>query len=832
MPSRLSRLLPDPLKPLADLAFDLRWTGSQTAARLWERLDPEMWERTHNPVTILMNAPEERLAEAAQDEELQGELNLWLERVARHESEPTWFDSRAAGELPPSVAYFSMEFGLSEALPIYSGGLGILAGDHLKSASSQGVPLTGVGLLYQQGYFRQVITDDGSQVAMHPYNEPGSLPVTPAQGPDGRWLRVTLDLPGITLMLRIWEARVGRVRLLLLDSNDPMNRPEDRPITAQLYNADRRTRLLQELVLGVGGWKLLETLGIAADVCHLNEGHAAFAVIARAASYAKSHSVPFDTALWATRAGNVFTTHTPIEAGFDRFDPDLLRKYAAPLAKSAGISMDELLALGREPSAGLFNMAFLAMRGSGRVNGVSRLHGEVSRQLFAPLFPGWPFAEVPVTHITNGVHVPTWDSTVANAFWRKGYPFSWSRKLDDAAASLTNLSDQDLWAFRNAARAELVAYVRHRMVRRTDERGASPAERERAASILDPHALTIGFARRFTSYKRPGLLLFDVKRIVGILTNGSRPVQLLIAGKAHPNDGHGAELVREAVRFCLREDVWDRAIFLEDYDMGVAAALTGGVDIWLNNPARPKEACGTSGMKTLVNGGLHLSTLDGWWDEAYSPEVGWAFGGSEEDNGDSERPDADELYSLLETQIIPEFYTRDEHGLPLRWLQRVRASMTTLTPHFSSDRMVRDYTEDAYVPATRAYRHRTTGSSKVARDLQAWYLGMHHAWPAVQFGPCEVTRVEGMWRFAVELVLGGLTPGEVRVELYREDPTRPTPEKLPMQLVRPPAHANDSSLYLAEVPAAFPAENYTARVVASHPEAVTPLEAPFIRWQK
>jgi starch phosphorylase len=350
-----------------------------------------MWERTRNPVTLLMNVHDDRLQEAACDEELLAGLKRLLERAARHDSQPTWFETQHDGDAVPSVAYFSMEFGLSEALPIYSGGLGMLAGDHLKSSSSQGVPLTGIGLLYQQGYFRQFIAEDGSQVALHPYNEPGSLPVRPVRGEDGHWLRVRLQLPGRVLMLRLWEARVGRVRLLLLDSNDPMNSPQDRAITAQLYNADRKTRLLQELVLGVGGWQALQKLGIEADVCHLNEGHAAFAVVARSAAFAGRESVPFSTALWATRAGNVFTTHTPVSAAFDRFDPSLIAKYAAPLAHEAGITMDEMLSLGREPDTGLFNMAFLAMHGCGRVNGVSRLHGEVSRRLFAPLFPGRPF---------------------------------------------------------------------------------------------------------------------------------------------------------------------------------------------------------------------------------------------------------------------------------------------------------------------------------------------------------------------------------------------------------------------------------------------------------
>lgn len=832
MIQRISRLLPESLRPLAELAFDLRWTGSQTVCRIWQRLDPEMWERTRNPVTILMNVHEERLREAASDSKLLGELQAWLQRLGHHESEPTWFDSNTSKDFRPAVAYFSMEFGLSEALPIYSGGLGMLAGDHLKSASSQGIPLVGIGLLYQQGYFRQVISEDGSQVTVHPYNEPGSLPIRPAEGPDGRWPRVRLQLPGRVILLRIWEVRVGRVRLFLLDSNDPMNRPEDRAITAQLYNADRETRLLQELALGVGGWQLLDKLGIAADVCHLNEGHAAFAVVARAAAYAKKEEVPFETALWATRAGNVFTTHTPIDAAFDRFEPSLVRKYAGPLADAAKLSLDELLNLGREPSGNLFNMAFLAMRGCARVNGVSRRHGIVSRKLFAPLFPGWPLSEVPVSHITNGVHVPTWDSHAANAFWGKAYPASWLFHTEEAAAALQGMSDEEFWAFRNQARGELVAYIRNRLVRRSREHGRSAEELERCATVLDPRAITIGFARRFTSYKRPGLLLHDISRLVRILTHSSRPAQIFIAGKAHPNDAFGAQMVREAARFCMRDDVWDRAVFIEDYDMAVAAALVGGVDVWLNNPARPNEACGTSGMKALVNGGLHLSTLDGWWDEAYDPEAGWAFGGTEDDDASSEPSDAAELYDLLENQVIPEFYDRDARGLPRRWLQRVRTSMTRLTVAFSSDRMVRDYAEKAYLPAARQFHQRAAGRGALARELQSWHTSMTHAWENVRFGRCTATQMDGLLRFEVEIAVGILTTADVRVELFREDPATGLPDPIPMQLTRPAAHAHDVSLYTAEVPGDRPPTHFTPRVLAFHPEALAPIEVPFVRWQK
>jgi len=825
----IARTLPSALQPLADLAFDFRWSGSQTAARVWSWLDAEMWERTRNPVTILLNARQERLEEAARDAGFLADLQSWLERAERSAAEPGWFsESVSADWTPGSIAYFSMEFGLSEALPIYSGGLGMLAGDHLKSASALGVPLYGIGLLYQQGYFRQSIGGDGVQHEVFPFNEPGSLPVSPIKGPDGRWPRVRLPLPGRTLILRTWEAQVGGVRLLLLDSNDPMNSPSDRAITAQLYNADRTTRILQELILGVGGWQLLEKLGIEPKVCHLNEGHAAFAVVARAASHAQREDVSFETALWATRAGNVFTTHTPVAAGFDVFDPGLVAHYARPLVESAGISMDQLLALGRlnpgnadEP----FNMANLAVRGCGYVNGVSRLHGAVSRRLFAPLFPGTPLDQVPVSHVTNGVHVPSWDAAPADKFWKQAYQDGWSRHLDEAAANIGSISDETLWAFRNECRARLVTYVRQRYERRCGERGWAHRDVTR---LLDPGVLTIGFARRFTGYKRPSLMLHDMQRLISILNCHNRPVQLVIAGKAHPNDHQGKDAVRDIVAFCRRPEVRHRAVFLEDYDMVVAQAMVGGVDIWLNNPARPREACGTSGMKTLVNGGLHLSTMDGWWDEAYSPDVGWRIGGTDDDNPTHDAMDAHELYDLLEREITAQFYDRDEQGIPRRWLQRVRASLTLLTPAFSSDRMVREYVHQAYVPAAKAFGHRNADAGAVAKQLLAWQNAVAAEWPYVHFENSNVEREGDDWHFWLTLNLAGLPASLVKVELCSVDPHTKQTICTPMQIE---PTAGPVVCCRARVPGNRPPEHHTARVFPFHSSRL-PTELPLVKWQR
>ena len=825
----LGRELPAALQPLAGLAFDFRWSGSQTAARVWARLEPEMWERTRNPVTILLNVRQERMDEALNDEAFMRDVQTLVECDDRIGSETSWYvQHESAGNKAGAIAYFSMEFGLSEALPIYSGGLGILAGDHLKSASTLGLPLIGVGLLYQQGYFRQVIGGDGQQHEVFPFNEPSSLPVTPVKGPDGRWPRVRLDLPGRTLIIRTWEAKVGGVRLLLLDSNDPMNSPGDRAITAQLYNADRTTRLLQELILGAGGWQLLEKLGIRPEVCHLNEGHAAFVVIARAAAYAKENAVPFEAALWATRPGNVFTTHTPVAAGFDQFDAHDVAHYARPLAESAGMNMDQLLALGRFNPGNVdekFNMANLAVRGCGWVNGVSRLHGEVSRSLFAPLFPGYPVDEVPVSHVTNGVNMPTWDSTPANVFWEQAAGKGWARRLDDAATQAAGMTDEALWALRNRCRSELIHYVRQRYDRRCRERGWAHRD---VARLLDPNVLTIGFARRFTGYKRPGLMLYDVDRLLRLLNHFEHPVQFVIAGKAHPNDHQGKDAVRDVVAFCRRVEARHRAVFLEDYNMTVAQAMVGGVDIWLNNPARPREACGTSGMKTLVNGGLHLSTLDGWWDEAFTPEVGWQIGDLDDEHPDRYARDAISLYELLEQQIVPLFYNRDKEGLPRGWLQKVRASLSKLTPQFSSDRMVREYVVNAYTPATTAYSQRTMNGPTLPVELHHWHSEITAGWPYVRFDQCDATRDGQEWCFWTTIQLSGIQAQHVKVDLVSLDPVTKRTVAVPMT-VETTGHSVIQCR--ARVSGNRPAEHYTPRIRPHHP-ALLATELPLTKWQK
>jgi starch phosphorylase len=834
---QVRRALPAPLERLADLALDLRVNDSKTLSQVWQRLDPEAWVRCNNPYMILQNAHQTRLEEVAADQELMTHLDRWFQLQDEYLSSPGWFHERHAQAELKQVAYFSMEFGLSEALPIYSGGLGILAGDHLKSASDLGVPLVGVGLLYQQGYFRQVLADDGWQLEALPYNDPGSLPVTPVLDADGRWPRVRLYLPGRTLFLRIWKARVGKISLYLLDSNHPLNGAWDRGITANLYAAGKEKRLLQELVLGIGGWRLLEMLGIDVQVCHLNEGHAAFAVLARALSFAEQHQLPFRVAMCATRGGNVFTTHTPVEAAFDRFEPTLLSKFAEPFIAKTGMSMRDFLALGREDPNNddePFNMAYLALRGSCHVNGVARLHGRVSRRLFRVLFPGWPEDDVPIGHVTNGVHLPTWHSEPASRLWSEACPGDrpWLGSVAAASRGVAGLSDERLWDYRAEARQTLVQYVRRRLARQLQERNASDADLHRARHVLDPNYLTLGFARRFTEYKRPNLSLHDPDRLSRILRDSERPVQLIVAGKAHPNDNGGKAMVQRMAWFSWREDVRDRVVFLEDYDMVLAEQFAAGIDVWLNNPRRPAEACGTSGMKMIVNGGLHCSVLDGWWDEAYAAEVGWAIGDQREHNGESDAQDAELLYALLEQEIAPEFYDRDSLGIPRAWVRRVRSSMTGLTEQYSSDRMVRQYVENAYLPAARTFLSRVADQAKSAEQLCVWADGIDDQWSSLRFGQVSTQRAEEQWNVELQVYLADLNPDAVAVQLYADALENDQPICVAMQRAAPIHGAVNGFVYRATVPGNRPVEHYTPRITPYHPDAFLPLESGRILWRK
>ncbi|MDE2126791.1 MAG: alpha-glucan family phosphorylase [Armatimonadetes bacterium] len=821
---------------LRDLALDMRWSWNHASDRVWCRLDPELWEFTRNPWAVLQTVSPRRCDELWQDVDFRSEVDGLLRQRRAAMATPVWFQQQHPEAELTAAAYFSMEYMLSEALPLYCGGLGNVAGDHLKAASDLGVPLVAVGLLYQQGYFRQVIGPDGGQDAVWPYLEPGQLPVTPVRNQDGEWIRIQLEMPGRPLTLRTWEVQVGRVRLFLLDSNDPANYPAQRDITSQLYGGGSELRLQQELALGIGGWRLLREIGIAPEVCHLNEGHAAFAVLERTRGLMADSNQPFHVAFTAARPGNLFTTHTALDAAFDRFAPEMVCRYLGDYAnKWLGIDAEQLLALGRSGGSDgseYFNMAWLALRGCGAVNGVSRLHGEASRAIFQPLFPRWPRAEVPVGHVTNGVHMASWDSAEADALWTEACTKErWRGDPSSLPHDIGQVSDERLWRYRTDASTALVANVRERVARDRAASGAGADEVDAARRLFNADVLTLGFARRFAEYKRPNMLLHDRERLRRLLCDPQRPAQLLIAGKAHPQDYEGQAMIQDWVGFLRQAGVRDHAAFLADYDMLLTEQLVQGVDVWINTPRRPWEACGTSGMKTLVNGGINVSELDGWWAEAYDPSVGWALGDGAEHGGDAEWDalEAEELYSLLEREVIPEFYDRDASGIPRRWVQRMRASMASLTPRFAASRSVREYTESYYIPAAAAFKERTADGCRAAHGIASWQRRTLHDWQSLKFSHLDQRTYDGRHHFELTVDFGRLRADEIRLELYADAVPGGRPERIPMTPGSQPS--GTLAVYCADVAAERPSADYTVRALPVCDGAAIPLENPCILWE-
>lgn len=650
------------MKELYELALDLRRSSSFYANELWNSIDSHLWNTTRNPWIILQTLSENRIKELKKDSSFQKLLKTHMKKRKKTLRASKWYQGKT------TIAYFSMEYGLSEALPIYSGGLGLLAGDHLKTCSDLGVPLTAIGLLYQEGYFRQEIGPDGKQIALYPYNEPSQLPLEKLPH------RISLEFPGRIVYLRVFKATVGHVSLYLLDSNDLLNDPTDRGITSELYGGGTATRLKQEALLGIGGVRLLKALRIDPDVYHLNEGHAAFATIERA----RLMKDPFMEAFEKGKKKTLFTTHTPVEAGFDRFPLEMMKTGFADYVEGLGISMEEFLSLGQLEKDDPFNMAYLAVRGSGAVNGVSQLHGKVSQKLFEKL-------GCKVGAVTNGVHIPSWESPEADNLWcRCSGEHRWYGTLETLEEELKKITNEELWTFRSESRRKLIDYAKHRLEIELPKRGQTLPE-----TFLDPNVLTIGFSRRFATYKRVDLLLYDEKRLIKLLKE--KKIQIIVAGKAHPADEPGQALVEKWISFTTRSEVAPYVAFLSDYDIQLAERLVQGMDLWVNTPRRPWEASGTSGMKVLVNGGLNFSSLDGWWAEAYTPDVGWAI------KGEDDNEDAKTLLDTLENEIIPLFYDRDAQDVPQGWLKKVKTSMARLTPEYSTNRMVRDYVEHYYL---------------------------------------------------------------------------------------------------------------------------------------
>jgi glycogen phosphorylase len=772
--------IPEALARLRELAFNLWWTWNPDAIELFRRLDRDLWDEVHhNPVRLLAEVTQDQLAKAAQDPSYLAHMDRVLDDFYIYSGAHTWFSENLHDQFKGQIAYFSAEFGLHECLPIYSGGLGILSGDHLKSASDLGLPLVGVGLFYSQGYFHQFLTNDGWQFEDYPDLDRLHLPVTVVRDDNGEPQQVQVPLPGRTVTARIYKVLVGRVTLYLLDTDVPVNRPEDRAITKRLYGGDEEMRIRQEIVLGIGGLRALDQLGIEPAVFHMNEGHSAFLALEHLRNLVTKKGLTLAEAKEFVAACNVFTTHTPVPAGIDRFQPNLVETYLADYAKEIGLTPRDLLSLGRMNPTNLnepFCMAVLALRLTRHSNGVSKMHGEVSRSMFQEVWPDIPHPEIPIRSVTNGVHVRSWLSyEMAHLFDRYLGPRWPDRPVDQSIwQHVDDIPDAELWRSHERLREQLVVECRRVLRRQLQRRGAPPAETASAEEVLDPEALTIGFARRFASYKRGNLFLRDRDRLTRILTNPDRPVQFVLAGKAHPRDNLGKEIIKQVVDFARGPSIRGRLVFLEDYDMAIARSLVQGVDVWLNTPIRFHEASGTSGMKVPPNGGINLSIMDGWWPEAYNGDNGWSIGDNRTyDNQEyQDFIEAVSLYDLLEKELIPTFYDRGPDGLPRKWIARMKASMKTVPPVFNTSRMVQEYAEQFYLPAAIFGNRLRENGFDLTRKLTTWKSRLIEHWPTVAVESVETLHngeempVGHKLGVSATISLGTVRPSEVAVELF------------------------------------------------------------------
>lgn len=787
--------LPTALVNLQTIAENLRWSWDETSVELFRTLDAELWDNcNHNPVLFLQRIDQDKLDAAAEDSDYLTQLEQARQSLSSYvTSSETWY-RRLAGEqgLPaeqPLIAYFSAEFGLTESIPIFAGGLGILAGDHIKSSSDLDLPLVGVGLLYQMGYFQQRIDAQGWQQAIPRENDFETLPIHLERQDDGAPRQVSVEIAGRTVYAQIWRAQVGRTAVYLLDTNVESNDEDDRRITERLYDSDPSVRLQQEILLGIGGLRALHVLGLAPQVIHLNEGHAAFAILERIRQLVEAHGLSFAEARLAAAPGIVFTTHTPVAAGHDRFAPALIDEYFSDLWPQIGLSRDEFLALGREdPSDDFesFTMTILALKLAQHRGGVSKLHGETTRVMWQQLWPDLPVNEIPIGHITNGVHLPTWLAPEIAELYQRHLGDDWqdAPSVDGAWEELSQITDEELWSTHNQQRAQLIEFAQRRLRTQLQRQGAHPADIEATLSVLDPAVLTIGFARRFATYKRGALLLTDIERLTRIVTDAERPVQFIFAGKAHPDDIPGQEVIHEILTAISDGPLRGRIVFLEDYDITIARHLVHGVDVWLNNPRRPLEASGTSGMKAAANGGLNLSILDGWWDEAWQLaeekglHFGWPIGEGKVylDEGYADRGDAQAIYQTLERDIVPLFYDRDEAGIPRRWVSGMRQAIRWLSPFFNTNRMVADYWAKYYLPALQGIESVRADGYRSARELAAREACLREAWPAVEI--VDVMSPEGAELRAgskicisASIQMDGINPDDILVELYAGEVT-------------------------------------------------------------
>ncbi len=774
--------LPPQLSRLHELTYNLRWAWDHEAISLFRRLDPELWEETgHNPEWMLGRLSQERLSSLVGDSSFMAHYARVCHSVDEYmRADESWFSARFShDERPPTIAYFSMEFGLTECLQNYSGGLGVLSGDHLKSASDLGVPLVGVGILYQEGYFQQVLNSDGYQQESYPINDYVNLPLRLQLDERGEPIKITVPLPGRELFAQIWKVQVGRVPLYLLDTNIDDNAwEEDRNLTDRLYGGDRRTRIRQEILMGIGGVRALRALGISADVYHMNEGHSAFLLLERICDFMQDDGLTFEQARALTAASSVFTVHTPVSAGLERFDFALIDEHFTDMMRELGLSREQFLDLGRENMGDyeLFSMSVMALHLSSGTNGVAQLHGAVSREMWRWVYPKVPVHEVPIGAITNGIHVQTWLSQEMAQLFDRYLDPAWRHEETraDVWEGVGSIPDAELWRTHVRRRERLVAFARDCLRAQLLRRGVSQTELEAADEVLNPDALTIGFARRFATYKRATLIFYDLDRLRRLIADSDRPVQFIFAGKAHPHDHLGKELIRSIINVTRDPDFRESIVFLENYDMNVARYMVQGVDVWLNTPRRPKEASGTSGMKVIYNGGLNCSIPDGWWAEAYRHDIGWSIGNGEEYREDEwahqDYVESQALYNLLEQDIIPLFYRQSRDNLPREWIRRVKRSIRRLGAQFNTQRMVQQYTDDFYMPRYRVSQQmRSLGFNQTAAFVD-WQRHLERVWHAVSVldvavEPDEV-EIGARTQIRASVALGELCPQDVTVQLY------------------------------------------------------------------
>ena len=840
--------LPERLSRLREIAYNLRWSWDPESIDLFRRLDRDLWESTgHNPVLLLGAVRQDKIEDAAADDAFLAHYDRVCESFdAYMNAERTWFRNSKVELGNLCIAYFSAEFGLAECLRTYSGGLGMLAGDHLKSGSDLGIPLVGVGLLYQEGYFRQYLNADGWQGELYPQNDFANLPIVLERKPNGEPLTIQLAYPQSTVTVQIWQVRVGRVSIFLLDTNIPSNRVPERDITDRLYGGDAEMRIQQEILLGIGGIRALETLGLRPTVCHMNEGHSAFLGLERIRQLMTEHGLTFAEARLACAAGNIFTTHTPVPAGIDVFAPDLMDKYFGSYYPSLGLSRDEFLALGRKnpkDQAEPFSMAILALHLADQANGVSELHRDTSRRMWQGVWPGVPLHEVPISSVTNGVHPATWVSRgdIRSLYDRYLGP-GWLEDPADESIweAVERIPSEELWRAHERRREQLVSFARRRLQEQLERRGASDAAVAAAGEVLNPAALTIGFGRRVAAYKRGTLLFRDLERLSRILGNRERPVQVIIAGKAHPQDNGAKEIIRQIIHFCAREEFRTRIVFLEDYDMVIARYMLQGADVWLNTPRRPEEASGTSGMKAALNGVLNMSILDGWWPEAYRPGLGWRIGHGEEyeDEEYEDEVESNAIYDLLEKEVVPLFYDRGSDGVPRGWTAFMKASIQAIAPHFNTNRVVQEYFRHYYVPAAVRAAQLASDDYAHAKGLAKWWCDVRQAWPQVRISHVwtaadSEVKVGSQVTVQANVFLGPLRPEDVAVEVYfgALDAHFEIEAGCPITMAWTGDDGKGNHTFTGQIPCNTTGQyGFTLRVLPQHQDSSNPLASGLILW--